>query len=464
MGTMKQVSICTLTHNRKEYLRLLQGCIEKQSYPLSKIEWVILDDSNSYGDSLDLYTNTDLRIKYQRLRSKLSLGAKRNLAHRLCSGDIIVYMDDDDYYFPDRISHAVSVLEATKSEIVGSTVLHIYYSHDDSLWISGPFGGNHATAGTFAMTKNFALSHHYDNDASCNEEKSFLENYTIPIAQLNPLKTMICISHEHNTFDKKKMRASGKTARMKPISNEEGKRLLKALTNSGHRKLEPIADAQEKATPQEIALVCGPWGSGTTALCKVISMLGINTPGPYFQTNDPRTPNSFEMLEFNQLVNRCVNENDLTRKVSTQEILNHLGSFAKTQNLYPRDEISALKTPASSAILDELDQYFNLRLIICLRNYDLIEASRKRRGWPEQYGIQGAKIIYSQINEYIASNETPFLFIRHSDLTHHLRVRHTVEKIIEFLNLSPSPEAINNAVASVRINQATNKHAPKLRR
>jgi len=211
------VSICTLTHNRKNCIEKLKECIEQQDYPLDRIEWLILDDSTDYADNLELKTTTKLRIKYQRIKQKLALGAKRNLSHRLCSGDYIVYMDDDDYYFPSRVSHAVKTLIQSKKEIAGSTLLMIYFSHDQSLWLSGPFGNNHATANTFAMTREFAQGHFYDNMATCNEEKSFLNDYTIPMAQLDHKKTIICISHDSNTFDKRKMRANGETARMKRI-------------------------------------------------------------------------------------------------------------------------------------------------------------------------------------------------------------------------------------------------------
>ena len=36
------------------------------------------------------------------MKKKIKLGRKRNLIHEKCKGDIIVYMDDDDFYPPDR--------------------------------------------------------------------------------------------------------------------------------------------------------------------------------------------------------------------------------------------------------------------------------------------------------------------------------------------------------------------------
>ena len=213
------VTICTLTHNREQCIYRLQRCIEKQDYPLEKIEWLILDDSQEYKHSLRISTETKIRVKYQRLPHRLSLGAKRNLSHKLCSGDYIVYMDDDDYYYPSRVRHAVEQLIEEGKEIAGSTSLLIYFSHDKTLWLSGPFGPNHATAGSFAMTREFARNHSYSSTCECNEEREFLRNYTIPMSQLSPEQTMICISHESNTFDKKRMRANGETRKMRKINN-----------------------------------------------------------------------------------------------------------------------------------------------------------------------------------------------------------------------------------------------------
>ena len=69
----------------------------------------------------------------------------------------------------------------------------------------GPYGPNHATAGTFAIRKELLLETKYDDDKEMAEEKAFLKNYTIPFVQLDPMKTILCFSHDKNTFDKKKL-------------------------------------------------------------------------------------------------------------------------------------------------------------------------------------------------------------------------------------------------------------------
>jgi hypothetical protein len=49
------------------------------------------------------------------------------------------------------------------------------------------------------------------------EEKHFLKNYTIPMVQLDPMKTILVVSHKHNTFDKKQL--------LKPSSMVRGTKL-----------------------------------------------------------------------------------------------------------------------------------------------------------------------------------------------------------------------------------------------
>lgn len=236
MQKLPTISICTLTYNRPSRLKQLLRCIESQDYPLNQVEWLVLDDSESYSGSLDLSSETKLRIKYQRINGKLTLGKKRNLSHRLCDGEVIVYMDDDDFYFPTRISHAVKTLEESGLELAGCTVLPIYFEHDEQLWISGPFDQNHATANTFAMTREFARTNRYNNESSCNEEKEFLDNYTKPMAQLNPWETIVCISHESNTFDKKQMRSRGEHQRLKRADARLTSLVISKLEQSGHRE------------------------------------------------------------------------------------------------------------------------------------------------------------------------------------------------------------------------------------
>jgi len=67
----------------------------------------------------------------------------------------------------------------------------------------GPYGPDHATAGTFAFKRKLLKETKYNDEACLAEEREFLKNYTVPFVQLDPLKTILVFSHSHNTFDKR---------------------------------------------------------------------------------------------------------------------------------------------------------------------------------------------------------------------------------------------------------------------
>jgi glycosyltransferase involved in cell wall biosynthesis len=134
----------------------------------------------------------------------MPLGEKRNYMHKQSTGSIIVYMDDDDYYPPDRISHAVEKLTSSPNALcAGSSEMYIYFKHIKKMYQCGPYGPNHATAGTFAFKKELLLITGYDDEQSLAEEKHFLKNYTIPMVQLDPKKVILVCAHNQNTFDKR---------------------------------------------------------------------------------------------------------------------------------------------------------------------------------------------------------------------------------------------------------------------
>ena len=199
------VSVCTPTFNRRPFIPIMFQCFLNQDYPQDRMEWIIVDDGT---DSIqDLIDKSNIsQIKYFREEKKMSLGEKRNFMHSKVKGTIIVYMDDDDYYPPERVSHAVETLTNNKEAMcVGSSEVYIYFKHIQKMYQSGPYGPNHATAGTFAFRTELLKTTSYENHAALAEEKHFLKGYTIPFAQLDPLKSILVFSHEHNTFDKRKL-------------------------------------------------------------------------------------------------------------------------------------------------------------------------------------------------------------------------------------------------------------------
>jgi len=199
------VSVCTPTFNRRPFIPIMFSCFKNQTYPKDKIEWIIVDDGTDCIE--DLITSSGIpQIKYFKQEKKMALGEKRNFMHSKVKGTIIVYMDDDDYYPPERISHAVETLSNNREAMcAGSSEIYVYFKHINQMYQSGPYGPNHATAGTFAFRTELLKTCKYEDHAALAEEKAFLKNYTIPFVQLDPMKSILVFSHEHNTFDKRKL-------------------------------------------------------------------------------------------------------------------------------------------------------------------------------------------------------------------------------------------------------------------
>jgi len=208
-GTSKKqlpfVSVCTPTFNRRPFIENMFQCFRNQTYPKHRIEWIIVDDGTDKIKDMVEKSNIP-QIRYFEVAEKMTLGAKRNYMHKFVRGSIIVYMDDDDYYPPERIEDAVEKLEANPQALAGgSSEIYIYFKHIQKMYKCGPYNPNHATAGTFAFRTELLKMTKYEEGAAVAEERAFLKDYTIPFVQFDPMKAILVFSHNHNTFDKRKM-------------------------------------------------------------------------------------------------------------------------------------------------------------------------------------------------------------------------------------------------------------------
>jgi len=203
-----EVSEVTPTYNRRMFIPTLIELYRAQTFPKEKMEWIIIDDGRNKVEDLFIEAGKTIpNIRYIRKDEKIRLGAKRNELNRLVRGEIVVAMDDDDYYPPDRVS---SVVEAFKKnpriELAGSSEMNLYYLDSKKIYTIGPYNNNHATNGTMAWRKSYSDKHKYDEFVTKAEEITFLENFKHPMIQLNPLSTILVICHEDNTADKNELR------------------------------------------------------------------------------------------------------------------------------------------------------------------------------------------------------------------------------------------------------------------
>lgn len=208
MAELPFVSIVTPTYNRRRFIPSLLKMVQSQTYPREKMEWVIYDDGQEEVRDLFEAAKDNLpKLHFIWSEEKMTLGEKRNKLNEEAKGDIIVAMDDDDFYFPERITEAVLALTMNpRIHLAGSSEVYMYFTDTREIWKAGPYFKGHATNGTMAWTKEYARTRKYNEHVAFAEERSFLEEFKNPLIQLNPMKVMLVMSHSDNTFDKTELR------------------------------------------------------------------------------------------------------------------------------------------------------------------------------------------------------------------------------------------------------------------
>jgi glycosyltransferase involved in cell wall biosynthesis len=135
---MIPVSLVTITRNRKEFIPLLVENYNRIKIP--NLEWIILDDSpeqckelypeeatyihlskeeiHKYLDySYEILEKTpelEFWYKYHKKIEHLPIGMKRNIANTHTNGEIIIHMDDDDYYCEKSLEIRLYALQKTR--------------------------------------------------------------------------------------------------------------------------------------------------------------------------------------------------------------------------------------------------------------------------------------------------------------------------------------------------------------
>jgi glycosyltransferase involved in cell wall biosynthesis len=201
------VSLLTITqYSRRECLLNLSMLIQQQLYK-NIVEWVIVEGSR---DEMDAIKNADLLSKmksnipihYIPWSAGQSLSDLRNNGNSACNGDIIVCLDDDDYYPPTRVSHAVHRLQNSSALIAGCSKSFIYFYNVGQFFQFKSFGKGHSTNNCLAYKRAYLENHQHLTGLAKGEESSFTNNFTEPMEQLDPMKTIVISGHGTNTVDK----------------------------------------------------------------------------------------------------------------------------------------------------------------------------------------------------------------------------------------------------------------------
>ncbi|HVF43560.1 MAG TPA: glycosyltransferase family 2 protein, partial [Pyrinomonadaceae bacterium] len=117
------------TANRRAFVARAVEYFLRQTY--EPRELLVLDDGD---DAVEDLMPPDGRVRYVRLKERLTVGAKRNLACEQARGPIIAHWDDDDWHAPRRLSYQVSELLRTGAQVCGINRLLFYDVRDGRGW------------------------------------------------------------------------------------------------------------------------------------------------------------------------------------------------------------------------------------------------------------------------------------------------------------------------------------------
>lgn len=217
--TGKSVSIITITQAKRfECIKILFKMIQWQTYQNIK-EWVIVEGSSRSEDAIvneklindfsaEVKPLINYTIKYIKYTG-YKLGGLRNLGNASCSSDIIVCCDDDDYYPPTRVSEAVEKLSSSPCLIAGLSNIYLYDFYLDKLYKFRGFMEYHSSNNAMAYKKEFLIENSHDPEIQVGEERSFTKEFTIPLVKVDSRKSIICISHNTNTYNKRGLCLTG---------------------------------------------------------------------------------------------------------------------------------------------------------------------------------------------------------------------------------------------------------------
>lgn len=198
---LPDVSIVTLTCDRRMFMPLAQYSYMIQSYPEDKLEWVIVDDGeDSIEDTLIGVPN----VKYIRLDTKTSIGEKRNIGVRSAMYDTIVMMDDDDVYPNNSVLHRVVMLHG--KQCVFCTTIPCYDIQKHLSFMNVPpytlAMSERVSEASLAFTRSFWESRNF-TDIQIAEGNTFIQGREQVCREVSPQDVIVSLVHSKNTSSRK---------------------------------------------------------------------------------------------------------------------------------------------------------------------------------------------------------------------------------------------------------------------
>lgn len=215
-----KVAIITPTRNRKPWWPNMVLNVMKQSWPVSRLEWIIVDDGDDgerLGPNIEEFMEKSpgIVVRYVEITTgQKTIGFKRNAAVEAAADDVDVFvcMDDDDHYPKDSIAKRVSWLsrelpkDKKQAQIVYCSVIAMY---DLKRYISALnvptlnlAPENRVSEATLAFTREAWVTKPFP-DESMAEGVGFLEGREALTVEIPPKDVIVSFIHTGNSSSRR---------------------------------------------------------------------------------------------------------------------------------------------------------------------------------------------------------------------------------------------------------------------
>lgn len=202
---LPDVSILTITKNRRVFMPLAKYSYMIQSYPEDKLEWVIVDDGDDpIEDTLIGVPN----VVYIKCDPGMTISQKRNLAVESAMYDIMVTMDDDDVYPNNSVLQRVAMMLKEPVKQCGfCTTIPCYDITKFSSFMNVPpmtlRMSERVSEATLVFTRQFWNEGKFDEKVHVGEGNAFIRGREQMCRELSPQDVIVSLIHPKNTSSRK---------------------------------------------------------------------------------------------------------------------------------------------------------------------------------------------------------------------------------------------------------------------
>jgi hypothetical protein len=202
---LPDISIITITKNRREFMPLAKYCYLLQTYPQDKIEWIIADDGDDpIEDTLFGIPN----VTYLKCPSGMTIGQKRNFAISKAMYDVFVMMDDDDVYPENSVLHRVAMMmKDPAKECAFCTTIPCYDIVKYNSFMNVPpitlNMSERISEATLIFTRKFWEDNKFSDDVNIAEGDAFIRGREQMCRELSPQEVIVSLVHPKNSSSRK---------------------------------------------------------------------------------------------------------------------------------------------------------------------------------------------------------------------------------------------------------------------